>query len=255
MSKEALFLVATNLQKIGVRHAFSTRLGGVSEAPFDSLNLGGAVGDDPLAVARNLARLTERVGVGPVLQVSQVHGTRVLEVPAGAGPEVLVQEEADALWTSIPGTAVGVRTADCVPLLATSEDGTQVAAIHAGWRGTLLGIAAEGARALGDLGQVQLALGPSIRRCCYEVDPELAARFTTALGEAVVDLDRGPRPHLDLVEANLRVLEGAGLPRDRVEVLNACTACAPEAYFSHRRDQGRSGRHLSLIEVPASRNG
>ncbi|MDF1565095.1 MAG: polyphenol oxidase family protein [Deltaproteobacteria bacterium] len=256
MSEARLFLTATRLSARGLRHGFSLRGGGASEGAYAGLNLGRAVGDDPETVALNCRRLEAAAGVEPVAQVSQVHGRRMVEVPArldAAGWAELSRVEADGLYTAAPGVSVGVRTADCVPLLAcgAGEGGrTAVAAIHAGWRGTLEGIAAAGALVLGPLESVEVAIGPSIRRCCYEVDEALARRFVDALGEEVVDRTRGPKPHLDLVEANLRVLAGAGVPRERVEVLNACTACDAERFFSHRRDRGLTGRHLSFIEAP-----
>jgi YfiH family protein len=170
----------------------------------------------------------------------------VIEVRAESDLEALRAEQADALVTSAPEIAVAVRTADCVPLLAAGAGGARVAAIHAGWRGTLAGVAARAVAALGGGEEVRVAIGPSIRRCCYEVDEALARRFADALGAGVA-LRREGRWHLDLVEANLRVLERAGVSRGEVEVLDACTACDGARFFSHRRDGGRTGRHLSFV--------
>ncbi len=246
------------LVALGVPHGFSLRAGGVSQGPYESLNLGAAVGDDPAAVAGNLARLAAAGGVAGFLQASQVHGTTVHQVAPDADPEALRHLEADALVTTTPGRAVGVRTADCVPLLFAGPGGAVVAAAHAGWRGTIGGIARETVtwlqRACGVApATLRVAIGPCIRTGCYEVDPELGARFVGALGDGVTWTPEGAeRPRLDLVEANLRVLEAAGVGRDQVDIVGGCTHCDPARYFSHRRDRGVTGRHLSFV-APAHR--
>ena len=246
-------LRSPGLAALGVPHGFSVRTGGQSQGPYASLNLGAAVGDDPAAVAANLAHLASVAGVVGFLQASQVHGTRVHQVAVGDDPDALRHLEADALVTTTPGRAVGVRTADCVPILFAGPGGAVVAAAHAGWRGTLGGIAGETVgwleRACGVApATVRVAIGPCIRTGCYEVDPELGARFVDALGAGVTWTPEGAgRPRLDLVEANLRVLEAAGVGRDRVDIVGGCTHCEPARYFSHRRDRGRTGRHLSFV--------
>lgn len=234
-----------------VAHGFSTRAGGVSVAPFDSLNLGLHVGDNPAAVEENLRRLASAAGLeAGIVTVTQVHGDRVLEVTeAPASPNVDVGE-ADALLATVQGVAVGVRTADCVPVLIEASDTGDVAAAHAGWRGTeaeivlrtLERLTARGAR----IERAKVAIGPAIGPCCYEVSLELAERFTAKFGEGVVS-HRGT-PHLDLVAAIRVTLGRAGLPADRVEALGNCTSCEGERFFSHRRDRGATGRHLSFIQ-------
>jgi YfiH family protein len=141
--------------------------------------------------------------------------------------------------------------ADCVPVLLADPETGAVAAVHAGWRGTLARAAAEGVRALRrEAGaapeRLLAAVGPSIGPCCYEVSPELAARFRAELGPVVRE-DGGVR--LDLWAANRRVLEEAGLPAARIEVLGLCTACDGR-FFSHRRDAGRTGRQVAFIAPP-----
>lgn len=249
------YLTSELLTEAGFLHGFSVRAGGVSRPPFDALNLSAAVGDDPAAVAENLRRLAEEAGAEGFLQVSQVHGRRVVDVDSGTDPESLKREEADALATSAPGRVVAVRPADCVPILLGDPVSGAVAAVHAGWRGTAERIAQGAVEALNArhgarADRVVAAIGPSIRACCYEVDEALAARFEGDLGPGTVRPVEGGRPHLDLVEANLRILEAAGVGRGRVEVLDACTACDPDRFFSHRRDGAQSGRHLSFIGRP-----
>lgn len=237
-----------------VRHGFSIRHGGVSEGPFASLNLGYSVGDDRERVTENLRRLARKAGLPPtaLATVSQVHGDRVLRAgPVEPGDTPLPPlGEADALWTDASGVAVGVKTADCVPILLSDPEGVRVAAVHSGWRGTDLRIAARVVKTLVAQGaradSLVAAIGPCIQVCCYEVSEDLAARFRAAFGEDVVQR-RGGKPHLDLSLAVRKTLVAAGLPEDRIDVLPHCTSCDPSRFFSHRRDKGVSGRHLSFI--------
>jgi YfiH family protein len=229
----------------GFPHGFTTRDGGSSGPPYDALNLGGLVGDDPARVEENWRRLERATGLA-FARVRQVHGARV--VRAGrAGPPL---EEADAVLSATAGVAACVSVADCVPvLLADPETGT-VAAVHAGWRGTLARAAAAGAEALAraagaPAGRLLAVVGPSIGPCCYEVSEDLAARFRAELGPEVVA--GGARPRLDLWGANARVLAAAGVSPERTEVMRRCTSCEPSLFFSHRRDAGRTGRQVAFI--------
>jgi YfiH family protein len=158
--------------------------------------------------------------------------------------------EADALWTDATEAWVGIRTADCVPILLSSADGTRVAAVHSGWRGTAGRIAEVAVATLGregaGAGTLRAAIGPCIGVCCYEVGEDLAARFTDAFGADVVRRG-GPRPHLDLRLAVRRTLLQAGLAETHIEDVPGCNACEPARFFSHRRDQGGTGRHLAFI--------
>lgn len=236
-------------------HGFSTRAGGVSEGPWASLNLGLQVGDEAARVSENVRRVCAEVGVPPgaLATVTQVHGDRVVEATAGNLPAL---GEADAIWTKARGMAVGVRTADCVPILIADREGGRVAAVHSGWRGTDLGIVrraveslvADGAKAEG----LAAAIGPSIGACCYEVSEELAARFEERFGEEVVSRpqESSGAPHLDLPRAVRITLRKAGIPEANIDDLARCTACEGAHFFSHRRDRGRTGRHLALIARP-----
>jgi YfiH family protein len=223
-------------------HGFTTRSGGRSAPPFNSLNLGDLVGDDPGAVAENWRQLEDSTGLG-FARVRQVHGTRVVAGPVPTPPG----QEADGVISVTPGVAACVAVADCVPILLARPDGSAVAALHAGWRGTLARVAAEGVNALaaGGDGSAPLAvIGPSIGPCCYQVSEDLAAQFTAAFGPRVVQ--RGARgPCLDLWFANERALRDAGVTR--VARLGRCTACEPRIFFSHRRDGGRTGRMVGFI--------
>jgi polyphenol oxidase len=240
-----------------IAHGFSTRLGGSSEGPYASLNLGFSVGDARERVEENFRRLAHAAGVpaGSFVTASQTHGDRVVEAadPAqhrGAGRPPPPQGEADALFTDRPGVAVGVKTADCVPILIADPHTGRVAAVHSGWRGTVQRIAARAVEALAAKGskpaRLVAAIGPAIQACCYEVSEELAARFADAFGEHVVSRAH-PRPHLDLSRAVRLVLQQSGVAADRIDVLPLCTACDSARFFSHRRDRGVSGRHMSFV--------
>lgn len=217
--------------------AFSTRLGGVSAPPWDSLDLGLSSGDRPEAVAENRRRFLAALGLDPgrLVTAGQVHGTRIATVSEpGHVPGC------DALLTFVPGLALAVATADCMPLLYSAPG--VVAAAHAGWRGAAAGLpaavldalhASAGARP----GDVRVALGPCIRGCCYEVEDDVAGRFPDAALRRA-----GDRWRLDLPTVARLALAGAGLPPDAFEDAGVCTACERATCFSHRRDRGRTGR-------------
>lgn len=229
----------------GFPHGFTTRLGGASGPPFDSLNLGGAVGDDPGRVADNWAAVERETGLS-FARVKQVHGARAVRLDAASPPAV----EADVVVSRTPGLAACVSVADCVPILVADPSTGLVAAVHAGWRGTLARAVAEAVRALAaEAGappsRLLASIGPSIGPCCYEVSPDLAARFAAEIGPEVVSARRAPA--LDLWAANAVILAAAGVPSSRIELLRRCTSCEREVFFSHRRDAGRTGRQAAFI--------
>jgi YfiH family protein len=236
------------------RHGFSTRQGGVSAPPFDSLNLGMKWGDARDAVLENRRRLLGAAGVEVIHLAAQVHGIRVLPVQAGADPAAINAEQADALCSDAAGVAVGVYTADCVPVLLADPRTGAYAAAHAGWRGTVAGIvAATVATLAGRYGSrpadLRAALGPAIGPCCFEVGSEVAEAFTAALpGAAGVVLPRpGGKPHVDLRLALRLQLERAGVHPQAIDSSAACTRCDATRFFSYRRDAGRTGMHLSFV--------
>lgn len=201
---------------------------------------------------------------GTLLLEKQVHGTRVVHADGGAGLSptpaddgfARIAAEADALVSARKGSVVGVRTADCVPLLLVSPRARWAAAVHAGWRGTLGGIAGEAVRAAAGAGirpdELVAALGPSIGPCCYEVSPELGDEFAKAGLVPVEAPSIGPgrehgRPHLDLRAANRVVLERAGLPPGSIQTVGPCTRCARERYHSFRAEPESAGRQVSWI--------
>jgi hypothetical protein len=239
----------------GFAHGFSTRVGGVSSAPFGPLNFGRVLGDDPAAVAENHARLARAVGyaVERLYETSQVHGVAVRRVGGDESVEAVRSEDADALVSAAPGVAVGVRTADCIPVLVGCLDTGAVAAIHAGWRGVVEGVVPAGVHALLRAGgrpeQLVAAIGPCIRAASFEVGDDVAARIAAAAPGVEVILPRAPRAHVDLPLAVVAQLRALGLAPDHIEDVGHDTFAEPDTFHSHRRDASRSGRHLSVIAV------
>jgi purine-nucleoside/S-methyl-5'-thioadenosine phosphorylase / adenosine deaminase len=212
---------------------FSTRKGGVSEGPYASLNLGRATADDPERVDENRRRLCAEVGAqSEALAMNyQHHSADVLRAKAGSRGE-----RADGLWTDERALPVLALAADCLPIALARANGGRpaLAVLHAGWRGLVAGIAGAGVRTLGG-GLVAAMIGPGIGPCCYEVGEEVAAPFRRAFGMGLY-----PDGKLDLWSAAERALRASGVARvDRVDL---CTACNPDQFFSHRRDDGLTGR-------------
>jgi hypothetical protein len=231
-------------EALGARLAFSTRAGGVSEPPYDSLNLGLSTADRPEAVAENRRRLLTGLGLDAqrVATAGQVHGAAVAVVErAGLVPAH------DGLVTREPGLALAVSSADCLPILFAAPGAVAVA--HAGWRGTVAGVAEATLAALCraaevDPAQVRVHLGPCIRDCCYDIGPEVAVQFPP---ETLRNVDDRVRVSLPLA-VSLR-LRDAGVVESAIVDTGACTACHPQWYFSHRRDRGLTGRQWGVAAL------
>jgi purine-nucleoside/S-methyl-5'-thioadenosine phosphorylase / adenosine deaminase len=231
-------------------HGFTTRGGGASGEPFGSFNLSATVGDDAAAVACNWEALRGATGL-VFARARQVHGDRVAVAREPPPPDAEPAEEADAVVSVAQGVAACVAVADCVPILIADPRSGAVAAVHAGWRGTLAHAAARAVEALASTagaqaGDLLAAIGPAIGPCCYDVSQHLAQAFKDDLGHRVAD-PRSGSSRVDLWLANELVLRRAGLSRERIEVLGRCTACEKESFFSHRRDGGRTGRQVGFI--------
>jgi polyphenol oxidase len=234
---------------VGVCAAFPTREGGVSKAPHDTLNLGLSVDDEPAAVLENRRRLCASVGVSPqrLAVPGQVHGTKLswvgeAEAGRGAADRETVIHDHDGLLTNVRGLGLAISYADCVPvvIVALGDDGPELAAVHAGWRGMLAGIVGKAAAGLARRGRMLGAvIGPSIGLCCFIVDDALrvrfAARFPGSVGAHAVDLWECARTEL----------EAAGVPPAGITVTGVCTS-SDGRFFSHRRDHGLTGRHLAI---------
>ena len=255
-------------------HAFSTRAGGVSSVyGGQALNLGWTKEDAPEAVTENRRRLVEEVAGGHDMRLvtaRQVHSTEIRVIREHEGPfetpEGRTLLEADGLMTDVPGWLLGVGTADCVPVLVADPLRRAVAAFHAGWRGTVKGIVEKGVAMMHEVygsrpESLVAAVGPSIGPCCYAVGEEVQSRFRARYPYAEKlfrqGIPTGQQPasiFLDLWEANRRQLLESGLAGERITMLRECTGCTREAsgrrrYFSHRVEDGVTGRMLSVIGI------
>ena len=227
--------------------AFSTRLGGVSEGAFESLNLGILTGDEPGSVIENRRRLCEKAGADPdrATMLWQRHGAGVVEAPDDHGVMTAGFDHppGDALWTEERGLAMMLITADCLPVAVarTNGDKPALAILHVGWRGLLEGIAAAALEQLGD-GRLEAVIGPGIGPCCYEVGEEVSTPFRERFGDEVMQ-----GRNLDLYTATEKALQAAGC--GRVERVEMCTSCHPDLFFSHRRDGAKTGRQGVVARI------
>ena len=224
------------------RAAFSTRIGGVSEAPYDSLNVAILTGDDRLRVRENRGRLARALGRNPdgVLMGRQVHGSGLREHSTRQEPRVYAEavgspQEVDAHSTANPELTPLVVTADCLPVGMSGPGG--VAMAHCGWRGLAAGIVESAAETVD---ATAAAIGPGIGPCCYEVGEEVLAEFEDLDGVAQGRM-------LDLTAVARSLLARAGVTE--IEAADLCTSCKPELFYSHRRDGERTGRQAGLAWV------
>lgn len=213
------------LHDAGFEHGFSSR----AEGDF------GRGKDDPARLAEDL------------LLCQQVHGAQIYQVTAATTAAEAHAFEADALLTRVPGRAVGVRTADCVPLLIADLARGHVAAVHAGWRGVAGRILAEAVRALGGSPRdLHVAIGPCIGPCCFEVGPEVADALRDASDESCI-LHTSNKPKIDLRTALSVQLDALGV--ESYERVGGCTRCESALYHSHRRDGERAGRMIAFVRA------
>lgn len=247
---------------IACPHGFSTRRGGVSTGIYESLNLGRLdnIGDEPARVAENWRRFGEAAGIDASRFVhgKQVHGNTVrIAAPEDAHsitePSVL---EADGYATNIPGLPLAVFTADCAPLLLHDPVHGVIAAVHCGWKPTAKDIVRSAVEAMTSLGaeaaDIRAAVGPCIRRCCFQVGGEVAEAMEAVLetgagGLYAPDADAPGKFHLDLPGVIARRLTELGVPPEHIEDTGECTMCAPERYWSHRAMGMRRGSQANII--------
>lgn len=247
-----------------ISHFVTTRHGGVSTGTFGTLNLGEYSGDDPACVRENRRLLAEAMGLSPenLAIPYQVHGAEIRLLASSFLTKSVSDRRAflqgvDAVVTDVPGICVAVTTADCVPVLLYAPDRKVVAAIHAGWRGTVQHIAAKTVcRLVEQYGCnpviMQAAIGPSIGWEAFEVGEEVVAAFREAGADLSRIMKRRPetgKPHLDLGEANRMQLVAAGLPADRIELSDMCTYTHQADFFSARRLGIQSGRIVTGIFI------
>jgi YfiH family protein len=226
----------------------------VSEGPFAQLNLARNVGDAPQAVAENHLRFAHEVGfeTGQLYELSQVHGAQVVRVELGDMPGDVRQLQGDALVTTEPTFALGVRVADCVPLLLADPHSGAVAAVHAGWRGVVSRVIEAAVESLCEASgaapaRLLCAFGPHIGPDAFEVGADVAAQIAAAANAQDVIVAREPVPHVDLARAAIHQLVRAGLANVNIDHVQGCTVGEAGRFFSFRRDGARSGRHLAAI--------
>ncbi len=214
----------------GLLHGFMGRRGGRSIGPYAGLNMSYRVSDDPKVVSQNVCDV-------------EVKDKKLKE----AG-------EADGMMTATADVYLGVLTADCVPLLFVAPKQKLVAAVHAGWRGTLAGIAEKAVKLFNsrygvEANELEVALGPSIGACCYEVKDDVAGPLLKRWGDiAKLSIQTGNgEMYLDLRQLNHDVLAQAGIPAKNIFQVGPCTSCSPSDFFSYRRERSETGRQISFI--------
>ena len=250
------------VQAGGVAHGFSTRIGGVSEGMWESLNLGVGRGDDPDHVRENYRRFFAAAGVAPgkVAMTNQIHGGAVRTVTTAdvkADPYDKVGYEADGLMTDLPGVALLVYSADCIPILFYDPVRRCVAAVHAGWRGTAAGIATAAVERMEDVygsdrGDILAAIGPGIGPDCFETHEDVPNAMTAALSTAVLQhiaIKENGKFAVDLKGINAMRLEQAGLARSHIDLCGVCSCCHPELFWSHRKLGTNRGSMAAVIQL------
>ncbi|EKU71804.1 peptidoglycan editing factor PgeF [Selenomonas sp. F0473] len=246
-----------------VAHGFSARQGGVSEAPFDTLNMALHVGDDPAHVWENRVRYMHALGLDParICSVRQVHGTKIVRVThrdAGRGARDYADAvaDADALITDDCGVSLMLCFADCVPVLLYDPVRHAGGVVHAGREGTLRRIAAKtAARMTEEFGtdprDLLAGIGPSISAACYTVGGADAEKFRAAFPDHTAEIlvEKDGEIHLDLWAANRIQLAEAGVPADQIDCADTCTACERTWFYSYRASGGRTGRLAAVMKL------
>lgn len=242
----------------GVRIAFTSRQGGVSEGAFGALNLGSHVGDEPDAVRENRARILSALGssLDRCIFANQLHGDRIVVVPEGADRDAIersrieAKEEADGILVGASDVAALLCFADCVPVIIVSPSGA-FAVVHAGWRGVMARIAPKAVNMLArgeagsggsDPSSFNVYIGPHIHAECFETSEDVRDDFVAEFGDIVA----ADKRHVDLLRALRVSLQEAGISPERIVDSGICTKCDPEHYFSYRTSGGTCGRHAAI---------
>ncbi|MEI6207081.1 MAG: peptidoglycan editing factor PgeF [Desulfuromonadales bacterium] len=242
---------------------FTTRHEGVSRPPYNSLNLGTNTLDQQFNVEGNRSLLARAFGVNQdaLVTLRQVHGSDILVIDEpNEDYSHFLGLESDGVITNQPNVMIGVCVADCVPILLCDPDERVIAAVHAGWQGTacrLIAKAVEGMKS--EFGcnpkKIRAAIGPSIRKCCYEVDTPVRQVFMKSgiVWESCAEPSGEGKWQLDMVTANRELLMQAGLEADSIQVSEMCVCCHRELFFSYRRDKGETGRQMGFVMLSSQR--
>ena len=268
IKKQTEYFIFDNLEKTqAVNHCFSTRLGGVSENGFKSLNLSFGRGDDKEKVYENFRRIASDIGtdIKNMVCVKQVHGTKIKHVSkADCGKGFNLEEDFigyDALITNEEGVCLVTFHADCVPIFFADPDKKVIALAHSGWRGTVNDIAgktvSEMEKAYGCRAEdIICAVGPSIGRCCFEVDRPVVDEFVEKLPWSLWDItgkedENEDKYYIDLWQINKRLLTEAGILEKNIEITDLCTKCSEGLFYSHRLMGERRGSMAAFLELKA----
>lgn len=237
----------------GLLHGFAGRQGGKSLGPYAGLNVSYRVGDDPKVVSQNVCDLKLAVGIhdGRIVTMRQVHGDHIVEIKDRKLKEA---GEADGMVTGEADVFLAVLTADCVPLLFVAPKQRLVAAVHAGWRGTLAGIVEKTVHFFENQYGVpgvdlEVALGPSIGPCCYEVQDDVVGPLMKRWGKLMTPsvVVKDGKSFIHLRRLNRDILRAAGVPGNQLYQVGPCTSCAADEFFSYRRERSETGRQMSVV--------
>lgn len=247
---DVVYLTSDILSHNKTAHFFSTKLGGESSGVYASMNLGIYTNDEPDVIVENFVRIAEATGVGleEIVYMNQVHGDRILVVEEQNFEEI-AGSDADALITRSSKIAIGVFTADCVPILLHDASSGVIAAVHAGWKGTKLEIVRKTIEVMcNELGanvkDIRAAIGPSIGSCCYEVEDETAVHFSCKQKQKPEG-----KWHIDLAQENKSQMISSRLLEENIDVCGMCTKCGDSLFYSYRRDNAETGRMGAFIQL------
>ncbi|MDR2888653.1 MAG: peptidoglycan editing factor PgeF [Lachnospiraceae bacterium] len=249
-----------------VRHLFSTRIGGVSEGIWRSMNLSFTRGDNERSVEENFRRIAHVLSgePGDMVASDQTHTANIRRITAGDRGKGVIRpkdyQDVDGMITDVPGIILTTFYADCVPLYFVDSKKRAIGLSHAGWKGTVGSIGPRTIAAMteafgSDPADVYAAIGPSICQDCYEVGVDVAEPFAalfSSAGQADAVIKPGRRPdkyQLDLQEANRLLLLAAGVHADHIAVTDLCTCCNPDYLFSHRASEGKRGNMAALLSL------
>ncbi|PKN70773.1 MAG: peptidoglycan editing factor PgeF [Deltaproteobacteria bacterium HGW-Deltaproteobacteria-12] len=240
-------------------HAFCTRQGGASRSDYKSLNMSFREGDEEFRVLQNWETLADAFAISleQFLVLNQVHGADIIVIKQqGSYFSSRADLDYDATITNRPGLAICIKTADCAPVFIVDKVRKVIAAVHAGWRGTASGISAKVIRLMqkqyGSMPQhILAAIGPSIGKCCYEVDSAAAEAFAELKGKEDFLFPKTTKKKwmVDLPEANRRQLLDCGIPEQNIGLSGYCTMCHQNIFFSHRGSGGLTGRQINFIMI------
>jgi polyphenol oxidase len=238
-------LIASNL---GARHFFSTRVGGFSQGYYSNLNLGIYTDDERSLVERNFKAVSQsaKMTINKLVYLSQVHGNAFYVVDDNNYNQI-VGKEGDALITRTKGITIGIFTADCVPIILIDKDKDVISVVHAGWKGTQLLIVSRVLEYMINTMEcnprsIYASLGPSIGMCCFEVKKDVADLFNCKI-------QRENKWYVDLWQENINQITKYGILTENIDGGNLCTMCNSELFFSYRRDNGKTGRLGTFIQL------